>query len=79
MRGKLLAVRREMARRMHQPIPEQGHWLARVPRGHYNYYAAPDNIEALRAFREADPALAADATAAQSEKPDDLAADGPPR
>ena len=51
MRAKLLAVKREMARRMHQPIPEQGRWLARVLQGHYNYYAVPDNIEALAAFR----------------------------
>jgi RNA-directed DNA polymerase len=35
------------AKRMHQPIPEQGRWLARVLHGHYNYYAVPDNIEAL--------------------------------
>jgi RNA-directed DNA polymerase len=52
MRAKLLAVKGEMARRMHQPIPEQGRWLARVLRGHYNYYAVPDNIEALSAFRK---------------------------
>jgi group II intron reverse transcriptase/maturase len=52
VRAKLLAVKGEMARRMHQPIPEQGRWLARVLQGHYNYYAVPDNIEALRAFRE---------------------------
>ena len=52
MRAKLLAVKREMARRMHQPIPEQGRWLASVLRGHYGYYAVPDNIEALRAFRK---------------------------
>ena len=51
MRAKLLAVKGEMARRMHQPIPEQGRWLARVLQGHYNYYAVPDNIEALSAFR----------------------------
>ena len=51
MRRKLLAVKREMAKRMHQPIPEQGRWLARVLSGHYNYYAVPDNIEALAAFR----------------------------
>ena len=37
---------------MHLPIPEQGRWLASVLRGHYRYYAVPDNIEALRAFRE---------------------------
>ncbi len=52
MRVKLLAVKREMARRMHLPIPEQGAWLASVLRGHYGYYAVPDNIEALRAFRQ---------------------------
>ena len=52
MRAKLLAIKREMARRMHLPIPEQGAWLASVLRGHYGYYAVPDNIEALRAFRE---------------------------
>ena len=51
VRAKLLAVKREMARRMHQPVPEQGRWLARVLQGHYNYYAVPDNIEALSAFR----------------------------
>ena len=33
---------------MHLPIPEQGRWLASVLRGHYNYYAVPDNIEALQ-------------------------------
>jgi RNA-directed DNA polymerase len=52
VRRKLLAVKREMAKRMHLPIPEQGRWLARVLQGHYNYYAVPDNIEALSAFRE---------------------------
>ncbi len=52
MRVKLLAVKREMARRMHLPILEQGAWLASVLRGHYGYYAVPDNIEALRAFRQ---------------------------
>ena len=52
VRAKLLVVKGEMARRMHQPIPEQGRWLARVLQGHYNYYAVPDNIEALNAFRK---------------------------
>ena len=51
MRRKLLAVKREMAKRMHLPIPEQGRWLASVLSGHYRYYAVPDNIEALAAFR----------------------------
>ena len=49
--AKLRANRLEMRRRMHQPIPEQGRWLASVLRGHYQYYAVPDNSEALDAFR----------------------------
>jgi group II intron reverse transcriptase/maturase len=51
MRVKLRSVKTEMRRRMHHPIPEQGRWLARVLQGHYNYYAVPDNSEALHGFR----------------------------
>jgi group II intron reverse transcriptase/maturase len=52
MQAKLREVTTEMRRRMHLPIPEQGVWLASVLRGHYRYYAVPDNSEALSAFRE---------------------------
>jgi group II intron reverse transcriptase/maturase len=52
MRAKLKSVKTEMRRRMHHPIPAQGHWLARVLKGHYRYYGVPDNSEALRGFRE---------------------------
>jgi RNA-directed DNA polymerase len=51
MRAKLRALKSEIERRRHQPIPEQGAWLANVLRGHYRYYAVPENIEALRAYR----------------------------
>jgi len=51
MRAKLKSVKTEMRLRMHDPIPEQGRWLARVLQGHYEYYAVPDNIEAMRGFR----------------------------
>jgi RNA-directed DNA polymerase len=51
MQAKLKSVKTEMRRRMHHPIPEQGHWLAGVLQGHYNYYAVPDNSEAMRGFR----------------------------
>jgi RNA-directed DNA polymerase len=51
VRAKLRANRLEMRRRMHQPIPEQGRWLASVLRGHYQYYGVPDNGKALSAFR----------------------------
>jgi len=53
MQAKLKAVKAEMRRRWHLPIPEQGRWLARVLSGHYNYYAVPDNIRALQTFRDA--------------------------
>ena len=51
MWAKLRALKGEIERRRHLPIPEQGRWLASVLRGHYQYYAVPENIEALRAFR----------------------------
>jgi RNA-directed DNA polymerase len=51
MRAKLSAVKTELRRRMHLPVPEQGEWLGRVVRGHLAYFAVPDNSQALRAFR----------------------------
>ena len=68
MRSKLNSVKTEMRRRMHHPIPEQGHWLARVLQGHYNYYAVPDNSEALRRFRRAIERLWRHALARRSQK-----------
>jgi group II intron reverse transcriptase/maturase len=51
MRAKLRQVKDELARRRHQPIPEQGQWLASVVRGHCAYYAVPGNSRAVKAFR----------------------------
>ena len=68
MRAKLKSVKTEMRRRMHLPIPEQGRWLARVLQGHFNYYAVPDNSEALRGFREAVIRLWRKALARRSQK-----------
>ncbi len=51
MRAKLSKVKAELIRRRDLPIPEQGRWLASVLRGHCNYYAVPDNGEAITAFR----------------------------
>ena len=50
MRAKLKAVNDQLRRRMHQPIPEQGRWLASVVGGHMAYYAVPGNYEAVVAF-----------------------------
>jgi RNA-directed DNA polymerase len=51
MRAKLRAVKAELKRRRHLPIPVQGRWLGSVVRGHAAYYAVPDNTRAVRAFR----------------------------
>ena len=51
MRAKLAEVKDQCLRRRHQPIPEQGQWLASVVRGHLAYYAVPGNSEAIGAFR----------------------------
>src|SRR5262252_3387498 len=51
MRAKLKEVKDELRRRMHQPIPVQGKWLAQVVSGYFNYHAVPTNIRALSAFR----------------------------
>ena len=51
LQAKLRSVKTELMRRRHQPIPEQGRWLASVLRGHANYYGVPGNQEALLAFR----------------------------
>jgi hypothetical protein len=51
MRAKLREVNDQLRRRRHQPIPEQGRWLASVVRGHRAYYAVPGDTDAVAAFR----------------------------
>jgi group II intron reverse transcriptase/maturase len=53
MRAKLSEVKSELRRRMHDPVPEVGHWLRTVVTGHYQYYGVPRNYPAMRAFRNA--------------------------
>jgi group II intron reverse transcriptase/maturase len=52
MRAKLQAIKQELRRRMHQPIPNQGKWLGQVVAGYFNYHAVPTNSRALAAFRD---------------------------
>ena len=52
MRAKLKEVGDQLRKRRHQPIPEQGRWLASVVRGHMAYYAVPGNKKAVAAFRD---------------------------
>lgn len=49
--AKLHEVKAELRQRMHQPIIEQGTWLASVVRGYFQYHAVPGNWHALGAFR----------------------------
>ena len=51
MTSKLHEVKAALRERMHQPIKEQGTWLASVLRGYYGYHAIPGNWQALGAFR----------------------------
>ena len=47
VRAKLKEIKEELRRRMHQPIPEQGSWLAQVVRGFFAYHAVPTNFAVL--------------------------------
>jgi len=51
MRARLKDIKEELRRRRHQPIPEQGKWLAQVVRGYFAYHAVPTNSASIRAFR----------------------------
>lgn len=50
MRAKLKALKGELRRRMHAPIPVQGRWLAQVLRGYFGYFAVPTNYPQVTAF-----------------------------
>jgi group II intron reverse transcriptase/maturase len=52
LRAKLKAIKQELRRRMHQPIPAQGKWLKQVVSGYFNYHAVPTNRRALVTFRD---------------------------
>jgi len=50
LQAKLLVVKQELRRRMHQPIPRQGEWLRGVVTGWLNYHAVPTNTRSIRTF-----------------------------
>jgi len=52
MRAKLLLLKQELRRLMHEPVSAVGSWLKRVVTGYYRYYAVPGNLDALYQFRE---------------------------
>src|SRR5215470_11375081 len=50
MRTRLTEIKKELRKRMHQPIPVQGRWLAQVVRGYFAYHAVPTNRATVAAF-----------------------------
>jgi len=48
--AKLKAVKTELWRRLHQPVPELGAYVRAVVVGHMRYYAVPMNLPAVSAF-----------------------------
>jgi RNA-directed DNA polymerase len=51
LQAKLSAVKADLRRRMHDPIPAVGTWLRAVVGGHIRYYGVPSNGHALHIFR----------------------------
>jgi len=52
MRAKLVEIKLQLRRRMHQPIPRTGQWLWSVVKGYFNYHAVPGNVDNLAVFRD---------------------------
>jgi len=51
VQAKLSAVKAELRRRLHDPIPVVGAWLRQVVGGHVRYYGVPMNGRAIGMFR----------------------------
>ena len=51
MRAKLLSLKQELRRRMHDPVGDVGRWLKRAVEGYYRYHAVPGNVVVLGRFR----------------------------
>jgi group II intron reverse transcriptase/maturase len=51
MRAKLKAVREDLHRQRHLPVPVQGQMVEALVRGYFAYHAVPTNIRCLERFR----------------------------
>jgi RNA-directed DNA polymerase len=51
MRAKLLEIKQQLRRRMHEPVARTGPWLRSIVQGYFNYHAVPGNLGSLSAFR----------------------------
>ena len=50
-RTKLSELKKELRKRLHQPVPQVGQWLRAVVAGHNRYYGVPTNLQSLYSFR----------------------------
>jgi group II intron reverse transcriptase/maturase len=50
MAAKLRAIKTELQRRMHEPIPLVGEWVRKVVTGYDQYHAIPGNLDQLSVF-----------------------------
>jgi len=50
-RKKLLEIKQQVRRRMHEPVAQVGGWLRSVLNGYYQYHAVPGNLTVLSRFR----------------------------
>lgn len=50
-RKKLLELKQQIRRRMHDPVAQVGGWLKSVLTGYYQYHAVPGNLTVLKRFR----------------------------
>ena len=50
-RTKLSEMKKELRKRLHQAVPQVGHWLRTVVAGHNRYYGVPTNLQSLYSFR----------------------------
>jgi hypothetical protein len=51
MRAKLLEIKQQLRRRMHEPAAVTAKWLRSIVQGYFNYHAVPGNTDSLSGFR----------------------------
>jgi hypothetical protein len=51
MRSKLLEIKQQLRRRMHESVVVNAKWLRSIVQGYFNYHAVPGNTDSLSAFR----------------------------
>lgn len=48
--ASLREIKKQLRKRLHEPIGETGGWLKRVLLGHLNYFAIPGNLRSIQCY-----------------------------